>query len=58
VTSVGRKVSVAGSDLEATAALIHAFIQDWREDRCGTITHIPTKWIERETVAPPRARRK
>lgn len=53
VPSVGRKISVAGSDTNATAALIHAFVQDWREDRRGTIHPIPTNWIDRETVAPP-----
>jgi GntR family transcriptional regulator of arabinose operon len=52
--SVGKKLSVAHNDPEAAAKLIHTYLNDWREDRCQTATFIPTRWKDRETIAPPR----
>lgn len=53
LASIGKKVSVVHNDPEAAAALIHAYITDWREDRTGTMTFIPSQWKDRETIAPP-----
>lgn len=58
VPSVGKKVSVAHNDPEAAAAMIHTYLTDWREDRCGLTTFIPARWKDRETIAPPPHRRK
>lgn len=54
MASVGKKVSVAHNDPEAAAKLIHTYLNDWREDRCGTMTFIPSRWKDRETIAPPK----
>ncbi|NLW85790.1 MAG: GntR family transcriptional regulator [Planctomycetes bacterium] len=56
VASVGCKVSVAASDPAAAAAMIHNYVNDWRDDRRGTMTYIPTVWIDRESIRPPRPR--
>ena len=51
---IGKKISVVASDSLAAASLIHTYLNDWREDRRGTLIFIPSEWKNRETVAPPR----
>lgn len=53
VASLGKRVSVARTDVAAGAAMIHECLMNWRPDRIGTLTAIPSVWIDRETIAPP-----
>ncbi|NLW87017.1 MAG: GntR family transcriptional regulator [Planctomycetes bacterium] len=54
VLSFGRRLCTVASDPEAAAAMIHNYVHDWLADKRREITFISHKWIERETVAPPR----
>lgn len=57
VPSLGKRVSVVCDDGVADTATIHRFLNDWRENRRGTVTLVPSRWIDRETIAPPRSHR-
>jgi DNA-binding transcriptional regulator YhcF (GntR family) len=52
---IGKKLSVETIDFDATAALIQTIFNDWKEERRGSLIAVPSKRIDRETIAPPRA---
>lgn len=55
VACIGKKVSVVASNSAAAASLIHTYLNDWQDDRRGTMIFIPSEWKDRETIAPPRS---
>lgn len=53
---MGKSISVETIDFDATALLIQNLFNDWQESRLGQMIEVPSKQIDRETIAPPRNR--
>ncbi|NLW88059.1 MAG: LacI family transcriptional regulator [Planctomycetes bacterium] len=52
--AIGKALSVERIDFDATAALIQDILNNWLDQRRGSLIAVPSIRIDRGTIAPPR----
>ncbi|MCC6423852.1 MAG: GntR family transcriptional regulator [Phycisphaerales bacterium] len=53
VAVLGTPISAYTDDYESVAAEIHRLLHQWPKEKQGTITWIPSIWVDRGSIAPP-----